>query len=216
MINREFKCIFIEVPKTGSTSIRKIVGEPRKPHLDMVEIENKILEHFPFENFHNYTNIDYIYRRTIPRTLRAKLGRNVLSDYYKFGFVRNPWSRTVSLYNRTEGIQMRNKMSFEEFVQWIEYSSDTCLHPSRKVNQIDWFKNAQGEIAIDYIGKFESLNEDWSRIAKQLGTDRELPHLNQNKNSTGKHYTEYYNSTTREIIRRKFIGDIEYLGYDFE
>lgn len=42
MINHEYKCIFVEVPKTGSTSIRSIIGRPAKHHLTIVEIENQV------------------------------------------------------------------------------------------------------------------------------------------------------------------------------
>ena len=60
----------------------------------------------------------------------------------------------------------------------------------------------RGEIAVDFIGKFESLENDWNHIAKQLGIQKALPH--KQKNSPRKHYTEFYNSKTKEIIRQKF------------
>ena len=42
MISDQFKCIFIEVPKTGSTSIRSIIGEPPKPHQNIWPIFSSI------------------------------------------------------------------------------------------------------------------------------------------------------------------------------
>ncbi len=84
-------------------------------------------------------------------------------EYFKFGFVRNPWSRVVSLYNRKEGIQPSQTMNFDEFVNTINYSSDACVHPSQHKNQLDWFTDLDGEVVVDFIGKFEI----WKVIGKK-------------------------------------------------
>lgn len=216
MISRKYKCIFLEVPKTGSSSIRGIIGRPYRPHLDLMEVKEKVISSFPFEGSKQYRYINKIYSLVTPDAIKEKIGAKVFDTYYKFGFVRNPWSRTVSLYNRKEGVQMKDKMSFEEFVDWINYSSDTCIYPSQKRNQLDWFKDSHGNVSVDFIGKFENLAQHWGHIASELGIDQELSHLNSNKFSSRKHYTEYYNEKTKEIIRKKFAVDIEYFEYEFE
>src|SRR5467141_3166832 len=40
VISHEHKCIFVEVPKTGSTSVRAILGKAWKPHLNLWQIKN--------------------------------------------------------------------------------------------------------------------------------------------------------------------------------
>lgn len=203
MINHQYKCIFIEVPKTGSTSIRSIIGTPKKPHLNIKEIKE--------EFFYEKENINNSFFPFFKKIAIEKKWR----QYFKFGFVRNPWDRVVSLYLRKEGIQMSDKMSFEEFIHWIENSSDTSIHPSQHKNQLDWFLNEKGDISVDFIGKFENLNKDWEIIQKKLDIQSSLPHKNQNITKK-KHYSEYYNKETKDIIYEKFKVDIEYFKYNFE
>lgn len=203
MINHTLKCIFIEVPKTGSTSIRSIVGYSDKPHMNIKEIKEKFYEELSVKD----TNF-------LTRYIHNKRNDVKWNSYFKFGFVRNPWDRIVSLYFRKEGIQMSDKMSFSEFVHWIENSSDTSIHPSKHKNQLDWFLNEKGDISVDFIGKFENLEDDWKYISKQLNLDTSLPHANKSRVKK-KHYTEYYTPELREIIADKFQKDIEYFSYKF-
>src|SRR6266540_383053 len=42
MISHEHKCIFVEVPKTGSTSVRAILGKAWTPHLNLWQIKNQM------------------------------------------------------------------------------------------------------------------------------------------------------------------------------
>jgi len=150
----------------------------------------------------------------LPEKKRSEIGEKQFNSYFKFGFVRNPWDRAVSLYLRKQGLQMRHKLTFEEFVAWIKYSSSTCIHPVPHLNQLDWFVDPHGNVLVDFIGKFESLQSDWVKISKKLGLTQELPHKKKNPRR-GKHYTEYYSVATEKIIEDKFRVDIEYFGYEF-
>lgn len=216
MINTSYKCIFIEVPKTGSTSIRKIIGQPPQAHLDIKEVKDYIKRSMPDMQLPMYSYANLIYKTLPIHQWKNRRSEQIFNNYFKFGFVRNPWSRTVSLYLRRQGIQMRNKMTFDEFVDWIQLSSDTCRHPSPKRNQLDWFLDEDQNVVVDFIGRFENLEQDWSYIAKQLNISSSLPHLNKNDDDKKrKHYSEYYTNKTKRIIAQKFAKDIEYFNYTF-
>ena len=149
----------------------------------------------------------------LPRERRIEIGRRQFNSYFKFGFVRNPWDRVVSLYERTEAQQMKDQMSFTEFVEWIQYSSSTCIHSSPHRYQLDWFVDPDGKVLADFIGRFERLEEDWAFVAGKLGVIETLPHWKQSART--RHYTEYYSARTKEIIAAKFKVDIEQFGYEF-
>ena len=103
---------------------------------------------------------------------------------------------------------------FEEFAEWIELSSDTSVHPTPHKYQLDWFKDHSGQVAADYIGKFETLEKDWELICNRLRISQPLPHENHNDKNQ-RHYTEYYTNKTQRLIAEKFKEDIEYFGYEF-
>lgn len=182
MINDKLKCIFVEVPKTGSTSVRSIIGNPNRPHKSISEI-------------------------------KFIVNKEKFESYFKFGFVRNPWDRVVSLYERNEGQKKKKIYSFIDFVKWIKFASSTCVNSLPHRNQLDWLVDHNGEISVDFIGRFEKINHDWDIIQEKIGTNIKLPILNKNANK--KHYTEYYDDETKTIIYEKFSIDIEFFNYKF-
>ncbi len=201
MISHEYKCIFVEVPKTGSTSVRAILGKAWKPHLNLWQIKREMETHWTRYGGRKNRILSSLYL-LLPEERRKETGRKQFETYFKFGFVRNPWDRVVSLYERTEALQLRDKMTFDEFVDWIQYSSATCIHSSPHRYQLDWF-----------VDPIERLDEDWAFVAKKLGVSETLPH--QRPNLRARHYTDYYTPRTRDIIANKFKIDIQRFGYEF-
>ena len=212
MISHKYKCIFVEVPKTGSTSVRAILGKAWKPHLNLWQIKDH-MENYWTRVGGRTNRIRKILYLTKSKERRKHIGQEQFETYFKFGFVRNPWDRVVSLYERNEAVQFKDKMSFDEFVDWIEYSSATCVHSSPHRYQLDWFVDPNGKILADFIGKFEQLSNDWDLVAKKLGITAALPHRRENPRP--RHYTEYYDTRTREVIANKFRIDIEKFDYEF-
>ena len=137
MISHKYKCIFVEVPKTGSSSIRSIVGYPPKPHLNIAQIRDNML--FTYTHYEGIVDhfLGCLYP-LLPKWRRRRRGEAQFNQYFKFGFVRNPWDRVVSLYFRSEGLQLKDEMSFEQFVEWIKYSSSTCIRALPHTNQLDY------------------------------------------------------------------------------
>src|SRR5205814_1377577 len=159
MISHKHKCIFVEIPKTGSTSVRAILGKAWKPHLNLWQIK-QLMETSWTEFGGRKNRIMAALYLLQSEERRRETGRRQFESYFKFGFVRNPWDRVVSLYERSEALQLRNEMSFEEFVDWIQYSSATCVHSSPHRYQLDWFVDANGNLLADFVGKYERLWPD--------------------------------------------------------
>ncbi len=180
--------IFIHINKTGGTSIGKAIGLPVKSHLTAREII-------------------------------SKLGPQRWEEAYKFTFVRNPWDKVVSHY---EYRRKKNKTQIAtrriNFSDWVKMTYGEDKNPYFYNNaksfqsQVEWLKDKNGNIRLDFIGKFESISEDFDHIKLALGVNAYLPHLNASRRSD---YRSYYDDTTRAIIQHWFQDDIDIFGYRF-
>lgn len=143
-----------------------------------------------------------------------------LDEYLKFTFVRSPWSRTVSSFFHTRKkhrndlqrfLGLSGNFSFKEFI--VSLKNLKKLHPHYD-DQFSFLINRNKKQCMDFIGKLENFQDDFNIVCDKIGIPRQtLPHKNATKH---KHYTEYYDDETREMVAKKYARDIEYFGYEFE
>ena len=79
-------------------------------------------------------------------------------------------------------------------------------------------RDSSGNLGVDYILRFENLEEDWNNMFKELGY--EPPKLPKKNTSKHKHYSEYFKCETSEHIKDfiywKFKDDFKHFKYKFE
>jgi hypothetical protein len=81
-------------------------------------------------------------------------------------------------------------------------------------NQIDILSDLHNNKLVDYILRFEYLDEMWNKMFEEIGYEPpKLPVKNESKH---KHYSEYYDDESREFVGHLFKKDIETFGYKFE
>ena len=106
-------------------------------------------------------------------------------------------------------------MPFSEWVQLTYGENKDAVYydnPRSFQPQVEWLKDDEDKISIDYIGRFEFINDDFIHIKKVIGVDSTLPHLNASKRIS---YQTYYNDQTRSIVANWFHEDIAAFGYKF-
>ena len=185
-----------------------------------------------YSKFENPNFIYFTNPKTASRSLRTHLRNNSIElepetpkkitvnieDYFKFVFVRNPWDRILSAFlnKAVMGASKKNQLKryaqfkdspFSEFVYSIK-NSDVNREERHIRSQIKFVPDY-----IDFIGKYENITADMNRVCEEIGIPFDgFPHMNKTKH---KHYTEYYDNETREIVAEKYAKDIEHFDYKF-
>jgi len=188
MISHTKKFLFLHLPKTGGTSI------------------NSTLSAYMNSNSKKHSNI---------QEMKSELG-DKFDDYFKFTIIRNPWDRILSLYFC--GVQIRPGRGVQanwkdkSFDEWIKTTFINDKLFNIWPNQIDLMK-LDGNNVMDFVGRFENLQEDWENVSKRIGVDEELEYLYSTKH---KHYSEYYNAESIEIVQQYYAKYIKTFDYEFE
>ena len=218
MIVHQYSCIFIHIPKTAGTSIeRKLAGEKpiehRQDHRSIRNLEDALMPN-SFSRMFSTDMLRYLYQDYSRR--RAGLEqhtRDQFQRYYKFAFVRNPWARAYSWYRnvirddnhrRTHGID--GDCLLREFL--VHHADSWALR-----SQLSWLRGPDGNIGVDYIGRFENLQGDFTRVCHRIG----LPDCCLSATLVGgnRSYVDEYDDFSRKLVGERYAEEIEYFGYQF-
>lgn len=155
---------------------------------------------------------------------RVIFGNRLFNRYFKFTFVRNPWDRLYSAYNYLKNggwdendRQWANERwagiaNFDQFVlEWLtpeRLNSHLHLRP-----QHYFLLDSSDNVLVDYLGYFETINDDFDSIAKKVNPGATLAHTNASPRGS---YREAYNQQTKEKVAELYQRDIALFGYRFD
>ena len=228
MLSHKHRCIYIHVPKTAGQSIEMAflssLGLNWKNRGQLLLRKNESPDKGPPRLAHLVAR-DYV-----------RLGycsQIQFDEYFKFGLVRNPWDRAVSLYKY---LGCANNMDFASFAQ--QYLPRELF---RKMfwfvmPQFEYFCDHNGDSLLDHVGRFENIREEYLKVQRKLHHPiGGLPHRNMSRkmvsgyferitqmlgnkhkdNRDSKNYRSYYDSESIDAIGQLYQVDIEKFGYEF-
>jgi hypothetical protein len=206
--------LFVHVYKVAGTSVmtalQPYAHRPRELLLNRIAGRlNELLGlrlTVPFSKYRVFPN------HIKARELRDVLPARIFDRSFKFAFVRNPWDWQVSLYHF---MLKKSAHSYHQFVSSLGGFADYLRWRVRaeKRLQKDFLTDERGNFLVDFVGRFERLEQDFRHICQTLNLDVKLPRLNQ---SPHRDYRSYYDSLTRELVATHFREDIEAFGYTFD
>lgn len=208
--------IFISVPKTGTQTIESVLSKYKDTHSsDEINLLYK-KEGVQPGRWNKEKHLLPMAKHICADELKYKLGEKY-NNYHKVSFVRNPWDRTVSQYffykyklnkRHYENKKMKTYKNFKTFVlkgiemgrrPWLQQSFFIC--------------DKAGDILVNDVYKYENLQEGFNELCNKFYFPKwRLPHKNKTNH---KHYTEYYDEETKQIVAEKYAQDIEYFEYKF-
>ena len=159
-----------------------------------------------------------------------------LKTYFKFMFVREPLQRMLSAYKdkfiheHSYSVAIRNEIvkairpedydpkgrNFVSFLEFIQYYSDnkTRDHHWRQYEKICH----PCVIDYDFIGHFETLEEDGPLLLKMAGLDQRTKFPPIHKSTGSSEVLRHYSQVPTQIISRLgelYRSDFEMFGYEY-
>ena len=140
-----------------------------------------------------------------------------IEKYFKWAFVRNPFSRIVSAYEDCPEI-FPHAPTFEKFInllhenreelkeiKFLRFTNVPALGlPIGRIHFMPlnlMLKDSDGFLQIDFIGKYENLKKDFLLVQKELGIEPEpLPHRNKRSEKPKRRNTPWQKLYTPKLI----------------
>ena len=138
---------------------------------------------------------------------------------WKFAIVRNPWDRFISGCEYIkQKYPRRCKHLYTKPIRKIAFdlpkrrNSLGEVHITRSLSSI---LTHEGELLVDFVVRFERLEEDWEEVCLRLGRNIPLKKTNASRRKPYQHYFDK-DPALRDRIAEVFAEDIERFGYTYE
>jgi hypothetical protein len=188
-----YKCIFIHIPKTGGMSISRSL------------FNNQAGWHRPLQYY------------------VENWAESTIQKYFKFAFVRHPETRLVSAFKYLKGGGFNRKdkefaassladmNDVNDFV--VKYLENKAPFPLLHLRSQWSFVSNESKIQLDFIGKFESIDEDYKHVAGKLNIAKPLAHINKSKEPFDAQLCLKLTERSKKIIYEFYKEDYIHFGY---
>ena len=198
--------IFFAVPKTGTHAIRELLS----PHKGPEDWEQHILfgqQQSPIAEIAKIQHGHISVRQIVPHFDQASWRR-----YFKFAIVRNPFDRFISI---CFFLNRKNSKFAESPLQWMKSAITVPRFRARVLVQPQYLQlvDVQGDIAMDYVGRYEKLQDSVDEICQILQI--ESTQLQKRNASEHKQYREYYDEELKSMVQSFYQQDLTQFNYSY-
>ena len=203
-ISHKHDFVFIHVPKTAGSSI-----------------------HVALKDFYGLKGI---LREDPPPPIHHMGAKDLLinhpecAPYFKFAFVRNPYERLLSGYSEFTQMASNNGGRANYSLDIFKYKDFS--HFCAALERSEWIRDVHfspqheflydgDECLVDFVGKYENLQNDLSHICKTVGIHNiDMSMLPRHRQTKHVHWAAYYLPKTKRAIKECYARDFELFGYE--
>lgn len=205
LISESKSFLFVHVQKTAGTSLAEILKphalNPANGRMNKLASDLGLVRDWRKFHFRKHTNL---------RKAQSVIPAPVYDGLFKFAFVRNPWERLVSWY------QYVQRTPLHEDYRPGETFADFAARFLEKPRRAQWWmiEDRNGVMGLDYVGRFENLNDDIAYLCQRIGIKAQtLQHRNK---MADKDYRTFYDDRLALAVKNTWTREIDAFGYTFE
>ena len=205
IVSHRHRFIFFAVPRTGTHAIRTALG----PFLGEDDWQQQSLTaevRLPVPALARFNHGHLTLRQ-----VQASLPFPVWRDYFKFAFVRNPYDRFVSvcamLNRRNPGYRGRETAFMKRALTIHRFRQRVLVRP-----QVDMLVDETGEVGMDYVGRYETLQQGFGEACRQIG----IAEVDLERSNASEHddCASYYDHELLAAVTAFYRRDFEIFGYE--
>jgi hypothetical protein len=218
IISYRHRFLFIHIEKAAGTSVKKAL----RPFAHRPQFHHRVFRKVGLHGLYPHYKMriwtDHLSAAAVKRALPAWEWERL----FKFTFVRNPWDLEVSRYffyvnlkkfypDDPRTLAANRAGSFRAYLDWRQEQ------PIKR--QVDYIFDEWGAPLLDFVGRVETIAEDFRQATGRIGIRARLSHENRFNTSAFRKSTDfrdYYDDESAAIVERLSRKDVEVLGYDFD
>ena len=211
-ISKKYKYIYFETPKVGCSTIKNT--------LQKLEVDDE-------SELPDWVHDKHLSPLLSPLALEKNLTEYLNDEYFKFSFVRNPYTRILSCYlDKIKGIEKDIILPKLGFKPTDDISFKNFLLAVKKQSYIEmdvhWLPQSillsAENITLDFIGRQENFDNDLKKILVKITKNdsdstqisNEIPHAV----GANKKLKEYITKEVAELIYDIYYDDFILYSYD--
>lgn len=211
IVSHSSKFIFFAVPKTATHSIRSALqaycNQNDWQQQALFRNNGKAPQVIPIPEIaeikHGHISV---------RQIQPLLEKHVWNEYLKFGFVRNPFDRFISV---CFFLNRQNPEFAANSLEWMKSAMGHQRFQQRVLVRPQYRQliSANGELAMDVIGRYETLQNSLDLILQKMGL--QSVELKVKNSSEHGHYHEYYDTGLKEMVEEFYQEDLKRFDYSY-
>lgn len=212
-VSPRHNAVFVEVPKAGCTTVKRL--------LQYAEVDGRVedlpadvhrREQSPLQAPEEGNDLDYLFGPG--------------SDFFRFAFVRNPFTRSLSCYldkivgNPWERDIRLPQLGFSKdaYPTFVEFLEAVAAQDERRMD-IHWTPQSRllslDTVSYHFLGRFEAFQADLRRVQQRVGLRApdglitERPHAT----DASEKVRQYYDDKATALVLEIYGTDFSRLGY---